>query len=194
MKYPEFFNDIEPIVLKDKLSEFLGSTEKGIIEFSYIDIVKMSGHSCGVTSGAYLMTLMGLKELYGEEIPVRGEIKAELSGTLEDNTGVFAQVFMLITGATSNSGFLGIKGSFNRRNLLFYGADIHSNVRFTRLDTGKSVEVKYDLTKAVNPGEILQSSIGPYATDEDKKTFPIRWQQMVKTIFDNVDKVIEVKA
>jgi hypothetical protein len=40
----------------------------------------------------------------------------------------------------------------------------------------------------------LQSTISPYATDEDKKTFPVRWQQMVKTIFDNADKVIEVKV
>jgi len=29
MKYPEFFNTIQPIVLQDELAEFLGSTEKG---------------------------------------------------------------------------------------------------------------------------------------------------------------------
>jgi len=193
MKYPDFFNDIEPVILKDDLSAFLGSTEDGIMEYSYLDVVKMAGHSCGVTSGAYLMTLHGLKALYGTDIPKRGEIKVELKGTLEDNTGVFAQVFTYLTGATSNTGFLGIMGNFNRRGLLFYGADIQSNVRFTRLDTNESVEVGYDLSKAVNPGEIMRSAIGPNATEEDKRTFPKRWQEMVKTIFDNADKVIEVK-
>jgi hypothetical protein len=139
------------------------------------------------------MTLAGLKALYGTELPKRGEIKVELKGTLEDNTGVFAQVFSYLTGATSNTGFLGIMGNFNRRDLLFYDADIQSNVRFTRLDTRESVEVSYDLSKAVNPGEIMRSAIGPNATEEDKRTFPKRWQKMVKTIFDNADKVIEVK-
>ncbi len=193
MKYPVFFDQIEHIILKDDLSAFLGATEDGIIEYSYLDVVKMAGHSCGVTSGAYLMTLKGLKTLYGEQIPKRGEIKVELQGTLEDNTGVFAQVFSYLTGATSDTGFLGIMGNFNRRGLLFYGADIQSNVRFTRLDTHESAEVSYDLTKVVNPGEIMRSAISPNATDEDKRTFPERWQKMVKTIFDNVNKVIEVK-
>lgn len=194
MNYPEFFDKIERIVLKDDLSAFLGSSENGIMDYGYLDVVKMAGHSCGVTSGAYLMTLKGLKALYDSEIPKRGEIKVELKGSLEDNTGVFAQVFSYLTGATSDTGFLGIMGKFNRRGLLFYGADIKANVRFTRLDTHKSVEVKYDLTKAVNPGEILRSAIAPNATDEDKRTFPKRWQAMVKTIFDNDDKVIEIIA
>ena len=194
MKYPGFFDEIDPIILKDNLSSFLGSTEDGIMEYSYLDVVKMAGHSCGVTSGAYLMTREGLKALYGKDTPMRGEIKVELQGTLEDNTGVFAQVFSYLTGATSDTGFLGIMGNFNRRNLLFYGADIPSNVRFTRLDTHKSVDVSYDLSKVVNPGKIMRSAIGPNATEEGKKTFPVRWQKMVKTIFDNADKVISVKG
>ena len=193
MKYPQFFDKIEHIILKDELSAFLGSTEEGIMEYTYLDVVKMAGHSCGVTSGAYLMTLKGLKVLYGNELPKRGEIKVELQGTLEDNTGVFAQVFSYLTGATNDTGFLGIQGSFNRRGLLFYGADIRSNVRFTRLDTNKYVDVSYDLSKAVSPREIMLSAIGPNATEEGKRMFPKRWQEMVKTIFENAHIVVEVK-
>jgi len=194
MKYPDFFDEIEHIVLKDELCEFLGSTEKGIIEISYLEIVKMAGHSCAVVSGAYLMALKGLKALYGEEMPVRGEIKVELKGTLDDNTGVLSQVLSNITGATSDTGFLGLpNGRFNRRNLLFYGADVPAVVRFTRIDTGKSVDVNYMPAKVVNPQAILSSAIGKEATAESKKTFPVRWQNMVKTIFENADKVIEVK-
>ncbi len=193
MGYPKFFDEIEHVVLKDELSDFLGSTEDGIIDISYLEIVKMSGHSCGVTSGSYLMALMGLKRLFGSELPKRGEIKVELRGTLADNTGVMAQVFMNITGATVDTGFMGIQGKYNRRGLLFFGADIQSDVRFTRTDTGMSVEVSYTPGKVVIPGNILMSAIGPEATEESRRTFPVRWQEMVKTIVDNADKVIEVK-
>ncbi len=79
MTYPEFFNKIEKIKLKDDLSNFLGATEDGIIEFSYIDVVKTAGHSCPTVLGAYLMTLEGLKALYKDELPKRGEIKIEYS-------------------------------------------------------------------------------------------------------------------
>jgi hypothetical protein len=194
MKYPEFFDEIEHIVLKDELSEFLGATEGGIIDISYLEMVKMAGHSCGVVSGAYLMALKGLKALFGEELPKRGEIKVELKGTLEDNTGVTAQVLSNITGATSDTGFLGLpNGKFNRRNLLFFGADISANVRFTRMDTGKSVDVSYTPGKVVNPKGVLMTAIGPDATEESRRTFPERWQKMVKTIFDHADEVIRVK-
>jgi len=193
MNYPKFYDEIEHIILKDELSAFLGASEEGIIDISYLDIVKMAGHSCATIAGAYLMAQKGLKELYGTEQPKRGEIKVELKGTLEDNTGAVALVFSNITGATSDSGFMGIQGKYNRRGLLFYGANITSNVRLTRLDTNKSVEVSYMPMKVVTPGEIMQSAIGPNATRENKKTFPKRWQEMVKIIFENADKVIELK-
>ncbi len=194
MNYPKFFDSIEHIILKDELSEFLGSTENGIIDISYLEIVKMAGHSCAVVAGAYLMALKGLKALYGEEIPVRGEIKVELKGTLSDNTGVTLQVLSNITGATVDTGFLGLPGGrFNRRNLITLGADIPYTARFTRIDTGKYVDVNYSPGKVVSPKEILMSAIGPHATPESKKSFPERWQKMVETIFDNMDKVITIK-
>lgn len=64
MNYPAFFDQIESIELQDNLAHFLGSTDKGIIEFNYIDIVKAAGHSCPTVLGAYLITLKGLKALY----------------------------------------------------------------------------------------------------------------------------------
>ena len=193
MTYPDYYNEIEHIVLKDNLSQFLGSTGEGIIDFSYLDIVKTAGHGCVLVSGTYLMALRGLQKLYANEMPVRGEIKVELRGTLEEgNTGAAAQVLSNITGATANTGFQGIQGKYNRRGLLFYGAEINSSVRFTRLDTGESVEVTYTPERVVQSGPIMQSAIGPDATEESRKTFPKRWQEMIKTIFRNADKVIEV--
>jgi hypothetical protein len=193
MKYPKYYDEIEHIVLKDELSAFLGATEEGIIDISYLEIVKMAGHSCGVVSGAYLMALKGLKALFGDELPQRGRIRVELRGTLEDNTGVSAQVLSNITGATENTGFLGVQGRFNRRGLLSYGADIESFVRFTRLDNGKSVEVDYLPGKVVQPKEVLQTVLDENAPEEVKKSFPERWQNMVATIFANANKVIEIK-
>lgn len=193
MEYPDFYNEIEHIVLKDKLSKFLGSTGEGIIDISYLDIVKMAGHSCVLVSGTYLMALKGLQRLYGAELPIRGEIKVELRDYLQDgNTGASAQVLSNITGATTDTGFKGINGKYNRHGLLFYGADIKSNVRFTRLDTNASVEVNYMPNKVVNPGNIMQSALGPDATEESRKDFPMRWQEMIRTIFQNADKVIFV--
>jgi hypothetical protein len=61
MNYPKFYDKVEHIILQDNLSGFLGSSEGGIIDFSYLDMVKVAGHSCVVISGAYLMTLKGLK-------------------------------------------------------------------------------------------------------------------------------------
>ena len=194
MNYPDFFDKTEHITLKDDLGAFLGTTDDGIIDISYLEITKMAGHSCATVSGAYLMALKGLKALYGDDIPVRGEIKVELRETLADgNTGVVGCVLSNITGATSDFGFGGIQGKFNRRGLLFYGADIELNVRFTRLDTGKNIEVGYYPQKVIQPRDILMSAIGPEATEESKKAFPKRWQKMVKTIFDNADSVIEIR-
>jgi len=195
MEYPDFYKKIEHIVLKDNLSSFLGSTGEGIIDFSYLDIVKMAGHSCVLVSGTYLMALKGLRRLYGTETPVRGEIKVEMRGSLEEgNTGASARVLSNITGATSNSGFRGINGQYNRRGLLVYGADIPYKVRFTRLDTHKSVDVNYIPEKVVNPGPIMQSAIGPEATEESRKSFPLRWQEMIRSIFLHADEVIDVFA
>ncbi len=194
MKYLAFYDDIEKIVLKDELAQFLGVNEDGIIEFGYPDIVKTSGHSCGTVAGAYLIALKGLKALYGDEIPQRGEIKIEIQKSpRDDNAGVVGCVLSNITGATTDYGFGGIPtGKFNRRDLLSYNSPIQTDVRFTRLDTGKQIGINYRPKRVVNPMEILMSAIKPDATNEDKKTFPVRFQKMVKTVFENADEVIEI--
>jgi len=194
MEYLNFFDDIEKIVVQDELLSFLGVNQTGVIEFSYVDIVKSAGHSCGTVAGAYLIALKGLKALYGDELPKRGDIKVELKKEpRDDNTGVVVCVLSTITGATTDYGFGGIPtGKFNRRDLLFYGADIDTDVKFTRLDTGESVGVDYRAKRVVNPMAILKSAIKPDAKEEDIKSFPTRFQDMVKTIFENQDKVIDI--
>jgi hypothetical protein len=194
MEYQSFFDEIEPVVLQDELAKFLGVNKDGIIEISYLDIVKTAGHSCGTVAGAYLAALLGLKALFGETVPKRGEIKVELKrSTTEENAGVVGCVLSNITGATTDYGFGGIPGGkFCRRELLFYGADIDTDIRFTRLDTNESVGVNYHPHKVVNPMQILMSAIGENATEEDKASFPVRFQEMVHTLFKNRETVIEI--
>jgi len=195
MRYPEFFDSIEKIVVQDDLCEFLGVNDDGIIELSYADIVKVAGHSCATVAGAYLVGLYGLKALYEGEIPKRGEIKVELNkGSRDENAGVVGCVLSNITGATSDFGFGGIPtGLYNRRDLLFFDIKMDADVCFTRLDTGKKVFIHYKPQKVVNPMAILMSAIKPDAKEEDIKSFPLRFQDMVKTVFEHSDEVIEVK-
>ncbi|BBG65753.1 hypothetical protein NNO_1050 [Hydrogenimonas sp.] len=194
MKYQSFFDEVESITLQDELARFLGVNDDGIIEISYLDIVKTAGHSCATVAGAYLMAQMGLEALFGKTVPKRGEIKVELKREPEEeNAGVVGCVLSNITGATTNYGFGGIPGGkFNRRGLLFYGADIESDVRFTYIETGASIGVNYHPQRLVNPMQILMSAIGDNATEEDRASFPTRFQKMVKTIFENKERVIEL--
>lgn len=194
MQYPAFFDKINPIVLKDPLGEFIGTSQGGILEITYVDTVKMAGHSCAVVGGAYLAAREGLKALYRDELPRRGEIKVEIrQGVTEDNAGVVGSVLSNITGATTDFGFGGLPGGrFNRRNLLFYNAPIDTDIRLTRLDTNRQVGINYHPETAVNPKAVLMSAIGPDATPESKRTFPERFQNMVKQLFDQSNQVIEI--
>ena len=56
MKTPDFFDKVPPIVIADPLAEFLGATEGGLLEYRYVDAVKLAGHSCPTVAGAWLMT------------------------------------------------------------------------------------------------------------------------------------------
>ena len=119
MNYPDFFNKIPTIKLQDELSSFLGAFENGIIEFSYLDIVKSAGHSCPTVLGAYLMTYKALTSIYENELPKRGNIKVEFNDKQNSGvTGVISNVISNITGATTDTGFKGIGGNFDRRFLM----------------------------------------------------------------------------
>jgi len=194
MKYLPFFDEVPKIVLYDDLSQFLGVNDDGIIEITYLDIVKTAGHSCATVAGAYLTALKGLEALYGDELPQRGYIKVEIKrAPREENAGVVGAVLSNITGATADYGFGGIPtGKFNRRDLLFFNADIDCDVRLTRLDTNESVCVDYKPQRVVNPMAILMSAIKPDAKEEDIKSFPKRFQAMVQEVFENADKVIDI--
>jgi len=196
-KYPEFFNNVETITLQDDLSNFLGTFENGIIEFSYLDVVKSAGHSCPTIAGAYLMVLEGLKALYPDEIPQRGNIFVSFKEDEQDGVaGVIANVFTQITGATTISGFKGIGGNFVRHDLMKFNDNIDSSVKLQRLDNGNSVEVIYSHQNIpANPlqQQLMQKIMQGVATDEEFKQFGEVWQERVENILNNIPKVISIK-
>ena len=198
MNYPDFFDTIETIKLQDKLSAFLGSVEGGHVEFSYLDIVKAAGHSCPTVAGAYLMTREGLKALYRDETPIRGELFASFKETATEGVaGVIGNVVTQITGATTTSGFKGIGGQFARHSLMEFETDTTANLKFKRLDTGATVEVTYDPSSVKgDPAqpEIMQRLRQGMATPEDKAIFGPMWQKRVAAIFQNTNQVITVKS
>ncbi len=196
MNYPEFFNSVESIKVVDPLSNVLGAFEDGIYEFTFLDAVKSAGHSCPTVAGAYLITLEGLKALYPNSLAVRGEIKVKFKESLEDGVaGVISNVVSQITGATDKSGFKGLAGKFARHSLMDFNADINSSVRFTRADSGKSVDVYYDPSSiGGNPKmqQLMQKMMGGMANKEEIKEFGALWQDRVKRIFENKSSVVKV--
>jgi len=196
MKYPDFFNTIETITLQDKLSDFLGAFDEGTVEFSFLDVVKSAGHSCPTVLGAYLMTREGLKALYKDEIPKRGEIQVEFNENENEGVaGVIASVVTQITGATVNLGFKGLAGNFNRKKLMSFDANINANVRFTRKDSKESVEVVYDASTIpadVNMSMLMQRCIQNVASKEERLEFGKLWQNRVHLISQNTSHVISV--
>lgn len=183
---PIFFKFIPEISLYDPLAEMLGAARDGILKYSFAECVKLAGHSCPTVAGTYLMVERGLKILYPDTIPVRGEIRLLMSGSLGDGVvGVMANVASFITGATDVSGFHGLGGKFDRRNLLSYEADIRGDLALERVDTGERVCLSYNpkiVPSDPKMGEWLELMITDRANFEIEKLFQNAWQERVKLI------------
>ena len=198
MTYPNFFDKIETIKLQDDLSSFLGAFEDGIIEFSYLDLVKTAGHSCPTVLGAYLMTLEALKALYPKDIAKRGEIKVEFKERqTEGVAGVIGNVIQNITGACTTNGFKGLASNYDRNYLMQFEQDIlDASAKFTRVDTNKSVVVFYDLGSiGADPRMqgLMQKCIQGSALEDEKVLFGQLWQNRVEDISLNISNVIKVE-
>src|SRR3989338_8558593 len=143
----KFYDEVEPIRLRDPLAVFLGAIDEGeTFVFTYADAIKLAGHSCPAVSGAYKITQKALKALYNNEIPVRGEIKVTVLGSPTDGAnGPMAQIISFITGAAAETGFGGLGGKFERVNKLIFDTrnEEFGAFIFEREDTGKKVKIKY---------------------------------------------------
>ena len=200
MTYPDFFDQVEPIQLEDPLSNFLGAFEEGLMEITYLDCVKLAGHSCPTVAGAYLMAKKGLAALYGNELPRRGSIRVSLhENEAEGVTGVIGNVIAFIAGANGIGGFKGIGGHFARNNLLHYDVPMEGEVTLTRTDTNHSVTLNYNPSiipadPAMQP--LMGKSLQGLASAGERKKFGQLWQARVEKILLSAalwDQMITIK-
>lgn len=186
MQTPEFFDAVPRLTLRDPLAEFLGASAGGVIEYSYLDVVKLAGHSCPTVASAYWLTHLALRALYGNELPERGAIRVEFRDDQRKGvTGVIASVVSMLTGATIDTGFKGLAGRFDRRNLLAFNADIPLEMRFTRTDNGEQVDVAANLRQVAADPEmpaLMQHHLKGEATPEEARHFGEIWQDRVRRI------------
>ena len=196
MSYPNFFDAIQSIQVKDPLAQVLGAFKNGEYEITYLEVVKAAGHSCPTVAGAYIMASEALKILYPNERLVRGNVKVEFKESLEEGVaGVIGNVISHITGATDKSGFKGLNGQFSRHSLMFFDANINASARFTRVDNGKSVDVNYNpstIEASLEMMPLMQKLTSARATASEVEKFGALWQDRVKRIFENISEVVEV--
>ena len=192
MEFTDFFDKAPSLTIYDPLADFLGAVENGLITYTYSDAVKLAGHSCPTVAGAFLMTVKALKHLYGDDLPVRGDVDVALRQEVSEGVaGVIASVASLLTGAAGEGGFKGIAGRFERRDRLHYGADGDGEVLFRRRDTGACVIVSMNggaVPPAPEARMLLQRILSGEASREEAGEFRRQWQERVRRMLvDHAD-------
>lgn len=190
MKWKQlFYDEVEPIKLREPLAEFLGAIDKGEeFVFTYQDAVKLAGHSCPAVSGAYKVSQKALKALYAGELPIRGQISVKILGSIDHGAnGPISQVISFITGAAPETGFAGLSGEFVRKNKLTFDEkrEEPNTFIFTRDDTKKSVKITYHperLPQDDRMPQLFTKCIAQTATQKQKEEFQQAWQSRVKAV------------
>lgn len=181
--FPEFFARVPTITVRDKLAQFLGAALHGTMTYHYADAVRLAGHSCPTVAGTWLMVLNGLRALYGDELPVRGEIEVFMGDARDSGaTGVVATVVQLLTGAAAETGFHGIGGQFSRLDLLTFDQPVQGVFGLRRMDTGRAVQVSLDASVVPWTDEmrtVMPKAVGGYASDAELAHFGELWQGRV---------------
>lgn len=202
MNFPDFYEQAPVVRTHDPFAEMLGAAQDGMLEYHYVDAVRLAGHSCPTVAGAFLMGRAALAALYPDEPAERGRIAVHMPAPeQEGTTGVMAQVLTLLTGAASDNGFHGIQGRFKRKGLLSF-ADRHEGeaITFTRLDTGASVAVSLNVSPV--PGDPAQGArmaavLQDRADDSQRVAFANAWQDRVRRLlleFADDPRVIRVST
>lgn len=186
MKPPPYFTQVAPISLYDPLAELLGACEDGVLTYDFLDAVKLAGHACPTVASAWLATVRGLRALYGDDLPVRGDIAVALPDRIDEGVaGVIASIATLITGAAGDGGFKGLGGKFGRRGLLAFGITGVAGIRFSRRDTGTGVDCRVNLQRVPADrrlGGLLPGVVLGTAGPTERELFHQLWQDRVRRI------------
>jgi hypothetical protein len=202
MDFPDFYDQAPVVRTHDPFAAMLGAARDGVLEYHYVDAVRLAGHSCPTVAGAFLIGRAALAALYPDEPAERGAIAVHMPAPeSEGTTGVVAQVLTLLTGAASVNGFHGIQGQFKRRGLLSFADHREGEaITFKRRDTGESVAVTLDVSlvsgdpaQGARMAAILQNT----ADDSQRTAFADAWQDRVRRLlleFADDPRVIQVAA
>lgn len=200
--FSKYYDDVEPIVLKDPLANFFGAVkDDGNLVYTFTDVIKLSGHACPTVACAYMLTKKALKELYGDDVPVRGEINVTVFGERDAGVnGPASAVVSFITGAASETGFGGLGGDFVRKNMLKYNGknEESGSFIFTREHSPKMVKITYHPENIPATGDLsmlLNQNLSGNATQEHKERFHDRWQTRVRSVLlDEVDDLFTIEV
>ncbi|MCU0488947.1 MAG: hypothetical protein MUE67_08355 [Anaerolineales bacterium] len=201
----DYITKVPPIMMTEPYFGIFGQTA-GPVPYYYEEAVKLSGHSCGATAGAWTITRKALEALYPNgEVPVRGQIQVDAPGA-EDEwfVGVFGDVIMYVTGAAPKTGFNGsdfaVNDLFVRQNKMVYDAEPTGQQPpqrewiFTRTDTGASVGVKFNLaviTPIATPERVEMGkklALGQ-ATPEEAADYVKYWNDRAIFVLENADSL-----
>jgi len=190
--FPAFFDNAPVLRVRDRLSQVLGATPDGIIDYHYADAVRLAGHSCPTLAGAWLCARAGLNALYDDDLPERGGVAVSLPDAEDAGVaGVVGQLLTLVIGAAGAGGFKGLAGRHGRKDLLAYGDADAGALRLRRLDTGATVEVEADASRI--PMAPAQRVLMPLVLQGGADTAELRefgrlWQDRVRRMLvDHAD-------
>lgn len=209
-RFRDFLLDTEPIRFRDPLAETLGvfKKENAVLEYTFLDVVKLAGHACPTTAAAYLCCQKALLELYSDEIPIRGDIAITVYGEPDEGVyGVISQIFTLLTGAASATGFRGLGPKFKRKDLLKFSPEkIDPGAqcfKFQRLDNKKTVTLKlypdkipFSAEKAKRLQALMPKVIWEAAKKDERRQFQDLWMEKVREMLvdkKDIDKWLKIE-
>jgi len=208
--FQDFFYEVPPIRIREPLAETLGAFKKqdAVVEYGFVDLVKMAGHACPTIAGSFLICQAALKALYPDDTPVRGEVEVTVFGEVDEGVyGVIGQALSLITGAAPLSGFRGLGHKFKRKDLLVF--EMHkidseaSCFKFRRVDEDRSVLVKFYPKRLPLPAEsgrrlfeLMEKVIWEAATEAEQGEFQELWIGRVRDMLlkrENINRWLIVE-
>lgn len=191
MGFPAFFDTAPTLRVHDALSQLLGATDDGLVEYRYVDAVRLAGHSCPTVAGAYLMGRAAMRALYPGMVPERGDVDVTLPEAEDAGvTGVMAQVLTLLTGAAADNGFKGLAGRHVRCGLLHFQPGAHARIVFRRHDNGARAHVTLNLA-SIPPDPAQRTLLGNilhgHAAPGEREEFARLWQDRVRRLLERAD-------
>jgi hypothetical protein len=146
--------------------------------------------------------------LYLDEIPTRGDIAITVYGEPDEGVyGVISQIFTLLTGAASATGFRGLGPKFKRKDLLKFSPEkIDPGAqcfKFQRLDNKKTVNVKlypdkipFSAEKAKRLQALMPKVIWEAARQDERREFQDLWMEKVREMLvkeKDIDKWLKIE-